>query len=162
MTRAKTHAMAIWTGVIETWTTVETIVRKAAMQSSRSSGAGQPLTASWTATAKEAEQLRRNPSLVNNQQFVQSHPALQSYLQQNPNVRQAITQDPNAFMRQENQYDRREDMNRGHSMEAANFRDFLGNHSNISKDLVQNPGKANDANYQKSQSGISGLPERSP
>jgi hypothetical protein len=96
-----------------------------------------------------SEQLRRDPSLVNNKQFVQNHPALQTYLQQNPSVHQAITQDPNAFMRQENQYDRREDMNRGHSMEAANFREFLGNHSNISKDLVQNPSKANDVNYQK-------------
>ena len=99
---------------------------------------------------EEAEQLRRNPSLVNNQQFVQSHPALQSYLQQNPNVRQAIAQDPNAFMRQENQFDRREDMNRGHSMEAANFRDFLGSHSNISQDLTRDPRKANDINYQNS------------
>lgn len=97
---------------------------------------------------EEAEQLRRNPSLVNNQQFVQSHPALQAYLQQNPNVRQAIAQDPNAFMRQENQFDRREDMNRGHSMEAANFREFLGSHSNISQDLTRDPHKANDINYQ--------------
>ena len=95
-----------------------------------------------------SEQLRRDPSLVNNKQFVQNHPALQTYLQQNPNVHQAITQDPNAFMRQENQYDRREDMNRGHSMEAANFREFLGNHSNISQDLSRDPRKANDANYQ--------------
>ena len=95
-----------------------------------------------------SEQLRRDPSLVNNQQFVQSHPALQSYLQQNPNVRQSIDQNPNAFMRQENQYDRREDMNRGHSMEAANFREFLGSHSNISQDLSRDPHKANDVNYQ--------------
>src|ERR1700747_2188935 len=56
-----------------------------------------------------AEQVRKNPSLVNNQQFVQSHPALQTYLQQHPNVREEISENPNAFMRQENRYDRQED-----------------------------------------------------
>src|ERR1700747_1271692 len=56
-----------------------------------------------------AEPVRKNPSLVNNQQFVQSHPALQTYLQQHPNVSAEIKENPNAFMRQENRYDRQED-----------------------------------------------------
>jgi hypothetical protein len=59
-----------------------------------------------------SEQLRRDPSLVKNQQFVQSHPALQSYLQDHPTVREDLTRNPDAFMRQEERYDRREDANR--------------------------------------------------
>src|SRR5260370_6601033 len=46
-----------------------------------------------------AEQLRRDPSLVNNQEFVENHPALQEYLQQHPEVREQISQNPNGFMR---------------------------------------------------------------
>src|SRR5258708_23035496 len=48
-----------------------------------------------------AEQLRRDPSLVNNQEFVKRHAALQQYLQQHPVAREEITQNPNSFMRQE-------------------------------------------------------------
>ena len=33
-----------------------------------------------------AEQLRKDPSLVNNEEFLKSHPALQTYLQQHPQV----------------------------------------------------------------------------
>src|SRR5439155_270499 len=35
-----------------------------------------------------AEQLRKNPALVNDSKFVHQHPALQSYLQQHPDVRE--------------------------------------------------------------------------
>src|SRR5437899_9850027 len=56
-----------------------------------------------------AEQLRRDPSLVTNQEFVEKHPALQEYLQQHPGVREEITENPNRFMRQEQRFDRRED-----------------------------------------------------
>ena len=96
-----------------------------------------------------AEQLRRDPSLVNNKQFVQDHPALQAYLQEHQGVREKITEDPNAFMRQEDSYDRREDMDRSHTQQAANFRDFLNGHSGISQDLSRNPMKANDPDYQR-------------
>jgi hypothetical protein len=48
-----------------------------------------------------AEQLRKNPSLADNQQFLKDHPALQSYLQQNPSIRQRLEQNPNAFMSSE-------------------------------------------------------------
>jgi len=56
-----------------------------------------------------AEQLRKDSSLVKNSEFVQNHPALQTYLQQHPEVREELTENPNAFMRQENRYDRSED-----------------------------------------------------
>ena len=48
-----------------------------------------------------AEQVRKDPSLLDNRNFVQNHPALQTYLQDNPGVRDQLRQNPNAFMRQE-------------------------------------------------------------
>src|SRR5215831_329316 len=52
-----------------------------------------------------AEQLRKNPSLVNNEEFVEKHPALQQYLQQNPGVREELSENPNRFMQQEQRFD---------------------------------------------------------
>src|SRR5215475_6733306 len=45
-----------------------------------------------------AEQLRKNPSLVNNEEFVKNHPALLTYLQDHPGVREEFTENPNGFM----------------------------------------------------------------
>src|SRR5258708_26784918 len=59
-----------------------------------------------------AEQVRQNPSLVNNEDFVEAHPALQQYLQQHPEIREQISQNPNGVMRQEQRFDRREDQTR--------------------------------------------------
>ncbi len=49
-----------------------------------------------------AQQLRRDPSLVNDQNYVQGHPELQNFLQDHPGVREEIKENPNYFMRQEN------------------------------------------------------------
>jgi phage-related protein len=98
-----------------------------------------------------AEQLRRNPSLVRNEEFVENHPALQQFLQQHPGVREEITENPNGFMQQERRFDRREDAQdrdrdttRG---ELANFGQFLGNHSNIAQQLSKNPSLANNEEF---------------
>jgi hypothetical protein len=99
---------------------------------------------------EEGEQLHRDPSLANNKQFVANHPALGTYLEGHPGVREQLAQDPNGFMREEDRYDRQEDMDRSHPKQAANFRDFLGGHSGISQDLSRNPMKANDPDYRRS------------
>src|SRR3984957_21013773 len=55
-----------------------------------------------------AEQLRKDPSLVDNPEYEKSHPELQSYLENHPNIREEIKENPNAFMRKEDRYDRHE------------------------------------------------------
>src|SRR5260370_40887575 len=60
-----------------------------------------------------AEQLRQDPSLINNRQWVENHPALQEYLQQHPEIREEFSENPNAFMQRENRYDRRENRREG-------------------------------------------------
>ena len=59
-----------------------------------------------------AEQLRRNPSLVDNREWVEKHPALQQFLQEHPGIREEIKENPAAFMKQEQRFDRHEDRNR--------------------------------------------------
>src|SRR6266481_6191985 len=88
-----------------------------------------------------SEQLRRDPSLVKNQQFLQSHPALQSYLQDHPAMREDLTRNPDAFMRQEERYDRREDArdDNNRRQELARFDQFLDNHREVSEQLRRDP-----------------------
>jgi len=89
-----------------------------------------------------AEQLRRDPSLVDNQKFVSDHPALQQFLADHPGVREEFKENPNAFMRAEDRYDRREgqlrnpDITRG---ELAAMDQFLDRHPEIAEQLRKDP-----------------------
>jgi hypothetical protein len=98
-----------------------------------------------------SEQLRKDPSLVNNEEFVRNHPALQTYLHDHPAIREQIKQDPNAFMRQEDRFDRREDgmsrdRDRDHE-QAASFGEFLGGHSYIAEQLSRDPSLVKNQEY---------------
>ena len=98
-----------------------------------------------------AEQLRKDPSLVRNDEFVEKHPALQEYLQQHPGVREEITENPNGFMRREQRFDQVED-SRNHDMasrERANFGEFLASHSSIAQQLSKDPGLANNEEFRE-------------
>ena len=104
-----------------------------------------------------SEQLRKDPSLVDNREFVKNHPELQTYLQDHPGVREAIKQDPNAFMQEEARYDRREDgMDRDrngrrtdvdHDTAHRHFGEFLGGHADVAEQLSRNPNLVKDQNF---------------
>jgi hypothetical protein len=99
-----------------------------------------------------AEQLRRDPSLARNQQFVTNHPALQAYLQDHQGVREQLSQDPNGFMQQQSRYDTRENgMGRGSmNREQYSFGQFLGTHSGISEQLSKDPSLLKNREYMSS------------
>jgi phage-related protein len=99
-----------------------------------------------------AEQLRRDPSLAKNQQFVQNHPALQAYLQDHQGVREELNQNPNAFMQAENRYESRENGmgNSGMNREQHSFGQFLGTHSSMSQELSKNPSLLKNREYMSS------------
>jgi hypothetical protein len=98
-----------------------------------------------------AEQLRKDPSLVDNKQWVAGHPALQEYLRDHPRISEAYRTDPNLFMKDEDRYDRREDrFARGgerNNGELTGFGQFLGNHTSISAELSKDPSLANNKEY---------------
>ena len=98
-----------------------------------------------------ADQLRADPSLINNQEFMKNHPALQTYLQDHPAIREQIKQNPNAFMQEENRFDRRED-DRGRDTnraELANFDRFLDSHREISEQLRKDPSLVDNREFVK-------------
>ena len=90
-----------------------------------------------------AEQVRKDPSLADNRSFLQSHPALETYLWDNPGVREQLRQDPNAFMHQADADNRGLNRDAMHD-HMADFGGFLGNHSDIKRDLSRNPGYVKD------------------
>jgi hypothetical protein len=91
-----------------------------------------------------AEQLRRDPSLIDNQKFVENHPELQEYLQMHPSVRKEFDENPNAFMHAEERYDHRQE-ERGHydygitREELSSMDHFLDKHPEIAEQLRKDP-----------------------
>jgi hypothetical protein len=101
-----------------------------------------------------AEQVRKNPSLMNNDEFVKNHPALQTYLKDHPEVREEVKENPRAFMQQEARYDRREDnrsfdRNRDRDRDRLHrqFGEFLGGHSNVAQQLSKDPSLVKDREF---------------
>jgi phage-related protein len=89
-----------------------------------------------------AEQLRKNPSLVEDKDFVANHPDLQQYLQNHPGVREEIQENPNAFMHQEQRFDARETRK-----ELTNFDQFLDSHPEIAEQLRKDPSLVNNKKF---------------
>jgi phage-related protein len=92
-----------------------------------------------------AEQLRRNPSLVDDREYGDNHPELQAYLQEHPRVREELTENPRAFMRDEDRFDRRDDD--ATRRELANFGAFLDKHPEIAEQLRKNPSLADNREF---------------
>jgi|HubBroStandDraft_6_1064221.scaffolds.fasta_scaffold00197_3 hypothetical protein len=97
-----------------------------------------------------AEQLRKDPSLVDNPEYEKNHPALQAYLADHPQIREEIKQHPDAFMRQEDRYDRhegnRDDITRG---ELARFNEFLDSHREIAEQLRKDPSLVDNPEFER-------------
>jgi phage-related protein len=85
-----------------------------------------------------AEQLRKDPSLIRNEEFVMSHPALQEFLQQHPGIREEFTENPNAFMRAEQRFERQEEAGNRRG-QLANMDRFLDSHPEIAEQLSKDP-----------------------
>ena len=105
------------------------------------------------------QDLRRNPGLVNNAEYLEAHPQLQSFLNQHPEVKEEIAENPRFFMQRENRFEAQEsdrrsanprpanpnpDLNR---QELASMDQFLDRNQNIDQDLRRNPGLVNNAEY---------------
>ena len=98
-----------------------------------------------------AEQIRKNPSLLDSQQFLKDHPELQAYLQAHPGVREEIQENPNAFVRMENRFDQREDAGDRDTTrrQLASFDQFLDNHREIAEQLHRDPALVDSQQFLK-------------
>jgi phage-related protein len=98
-----------------------------------------------------AEQIRKDPSLLDKKQFVDSHPALKDFLAQHPGIRQEVNDNPNYFMHDEERF-AREENHWGHDNDAtrgnlASFHEFMEGHSSVAGELSKNPSLATNQEY---------------
>ena len=99
-------------------------------------------------------QLRANPSLVNNADFIEDHPELGKFLASHAEISEEIKENPTNFMHRERRFDNAEnrmrnpnpDVTRG---EVAAFDQFLDKHPDIDKQLEANPSLINNADFLK-------------
>jgi len=81
-----------------------------------------------------AKELERDPSLINNANWVGNHPQLQTFLSNHPRLTAAFRDDPTLFMKDENRYDRHEDRR-----DAAEMARFLDTHPEVAEQLRRDP-----------------------
>jgi hypothetical protein len=86
-----------------------------------------------------AEQLRKDPSLIDNQRWVADHPVLQEYLQNHPKISDAFRSNPNLFMRDEDRYDRQEGDHGIPRRDVAEMGHFLNSHPEVAEQLRKDP-----------------------
>jgi len=114
---------------------------------------------------KIANDLGGNPRLIDDQNFVNSHPELKEFLESHPNVREEVREHPDAIRRHERNEqmsgdrdrDRDNDNDRARRGNAAdndvrgyelkNFDTWLDKNPEIARDLRSNPSLVNDPNY---------------
>jgi hypothetical protein len=109
-----------------------------------------------------AEQLRKDPSLVGNEEFVRNHPELQTYLRDHPEVREQIKSNPDAFMHQEARYDRREDDRDINRQELAHFDQFLDSHRETAEQLRKDPSLVDNHEFIKNHPALQSYLQEHP
>ncbi|HEY3129818.1 MAG: hypothetical protein DMG84_15635 [Acidobacteria bacterium] len=72
-----------------------------------------------------AKDLKQNPNLINNPQYLSKHPGLKDYLQDHPRVREEVKENPGAFMSRERGLEGKEEKTEGkkHRKHQRNDRD---------------------------------------
>src|SRR5580700_1861828 len=98
-----------------------------------------------------AEQLQKDPKLIDNQRFVNDHPQLHQFLAEHPHVREQFDEHPYAFMRDEDRLYRDERGNgNGNDItrrEVATMNGFLNDHHEIAEQLQKDPKLIDNQKY---------------
>jgi hypothetical protein len=90
------------------------------------------------------DELRKDPTLIDDRGYVDKRPELDRFLHDHPGVRQEVDRDPNAFMRDAERMDRRDDMR---DREFAAFDEFLDQHREINEQVQRDPNLLRDHKF---------------
>jgi hypothetical protein len=99
-----------------------------------------------------AQDLYRNPDLINDREYVRDHQALRDWLKDHPDAAREIRDNPRAVLWRErgrgSRDSRDEDVSTGLTdRQRRNWEEFLGDHQAIARDLSRNPDLVNDTRY---------------
>ena len=91
------------------------------------------------------QDLRKDPRLIENRAYVDSHPELKEFLGSHPGVREEIKETPRYFMEREERYDRNhQDITHG---QVSPFDEFLDRHPNVDREISKNPSLIRNREY---------------
>ena len=92
-----------------------------------------------------ARELKKNPDLANDANFISKHPQYKEFLDKHPGVREEIKENPQRFIARERHFERSgKDVTR---RELKNFDAFLDKHPEIAEEMKKNPNLANSQEY---------------
>jgi hypothetical protein len=99
-----------------------------------------------------AQELYRDPDLINDRKYVRNHQALRDWLQDHPEAAREIRDNPRAVLWRErgrSSRDRRDEdaSTRLTDRQRRSWDDFLDDHRVIARDLSRNPDLVNDTRY---------------
>jgi hypothetical protein len=94
-----------------------------------------------------AEQLKKDPSLIDNRQWVDNHPSLRDYLHEHPHVAETFRSNPNLFMRDEDRMARGEGGFGISRRDVVDMNDFLVHHPEIAEQLRKDPSLADNRQW---------------
>lgn len=105
-------------------------------------------------------QLTKDPSLINNPQYLSQHPHLQNFLNNHPGVREESGENPAQFMHRENQFLRRGgDVSRG---EAARADRYFDRHPGLARQLNRNPKLVDNPEFMENHPGFQKFLQKHP
>jgi hypothetical protein len=99
-----------------------------------------------------ADELYRDPELINNDRFLRGHAELSDWLANHPDAAQAVQADPRAAIWHERTVGRGEDERRAASAELSerdsrSLKDYLDAHDETAQELSRNPDLIKDRQY---------------
>jgi hypothetical protein len=100
-----------------------------------------------------AQQLYRNPELLNDRRYLRNHDALNDWLESHPDAAQALQADPYRYLQRQQEHTSRSGTDRGEAIARMNERDlhsfenFLDNNPETARRLYENPDLVNDRQF---------------
>jgi hypothetical protein len=98
-----------------------------------------------------AQQLARDPHLVDNPQYLATHPGLDQYFASHPEVRNELQNHPDRFLTREAGYERYEN---GNAHPLRNTDKYLDTHPEVAQQLEKNPALVDDPKYVNNHPGL--------
>ena len=106
-----------------------------------------------------AQQLAKDPHLVDNPQYLATHPGMDQYFASHPEVRTELQQHPDRFMDREAHYEHYEDSG-DHPIRNADH--YLDNHPKVDQQLQKNPALVDSPKYMNNHPELNNFMDNHP
>ena len=107
-----------------------------------------------------AGQLGRDPRLVDNPQFLATHPGLDDYFKNHPEIREELQNHPDRFMAREHYYENHGEGNGAHPLASTDR--YLDSHPEVAHQLNRDPALVDNPRYVDNHPGLRGYLQNHP